>query len=129
MRQDLPDGVGMRSAEEWLQAHAVGELTAKQDTKRGLSSSLLRGHVGDRYAIAVAGDAKVGTQVNALLDVLAWTHWEGDHSAPVLLVVDAGQHQASVLDALRTLRANVVSSRDVSVMVATPNGALRHQAW
>ena len=81
----------------------------KSDAVRGLSSHLVRGRPGNRSMVAVGGDARPETAINALLDLLAW-RWQltVDAQKPAdaadLLVGD-GPNASQILDALRTLVA------------------------
>ena len=68
------DVVPKSELKRWLNdCHSDGFID-KPDAARGLSSHLLRGRPSGRLTVAVGGDARPETAINALLDLLAW-HW------------------------------------------------------
>jgi hypothetical protein len=106
---------------DWLTSmSSPGTVTFARNQHWGLTSHLLRARRGQIYAGAVRGNADPTTQVNALLDLLAWTYWEDAPDAPVQLVVGAGDKTASVVDALRTLRHSLIGHRQVTLIVQNP---------
>ncbi len=107
----MADGVVSKDElKRWLHDRYSVEFTDKSDAVRGLSSYLVRGRPGNRSTVAVGGDARPETAINALLDLLAW-QWQltvdgqkpGDAAADLL--VGDGPHASHVLEALRTLVA------------------------
>src|SRR5689334_15197523 len=65
------DVVPKSELKRWLNdCHSDGFID-KPDAARGLSSQLLRGRPGGRLTVAVGGDARPETAINALLDLLA----------------------------------------------------------
>jgi hypothetical protein len=59
----------------WLDDCYSVEFIDKSDAVRGLSSHLVCGLPGNRLTVAVGGDARPETVINALLDLLAW-QWQ-----------------------------------------------------
>jgi hypothetical protein len=114
----------MNDALEWLRAQAgPAGVQMHADTRWGLTSHLARGRIGTRFAGAVSGDADAGTQVNALLDLLAWTEAANEPQAPITLAVGYGSKLPAVRGALQTLRGTLRSRRDVQLLVQTiPDG-------
>ena len=93
----------------WLDDRYSAEFIDKSDAVRGLSSHLVRGSPGGRLTVAVGGDARPETAINALLDLLAW-QWqmtvEGQKPADAAdLVLGDGPNASQILDGLRTLVA------------------------
>jgi hypothetical protein len=69
----MADGVVSKDElKRWLADCYSVEFTDKSDPENGLSSYLLRGRPGNRSTVAVGGDARPETAINALLDLLAW---------------------------------------------------------
>lgn len=106
----MADGVVSKDElKRWLDDCYPVEFIDKSDAVRGLSSLLVRGRPGGRLTVAVGGDARPETAVNALLDLLAW-QWqmtvEGQKPGDAAdLVLGDGPNASQILDALRTLVA------------------------
>jgi hypothetical protein len=110
-------------AVQWL-TDALGgaDPIVTSDTKFGLTSYLARGRLGDAYVGAISGQASPSDQINALLDLLAWSLWEDEPKAPVTLVISYGPRLTTVAGALRTLRKNLATGRDITLMMQTEVG-------
>lgn len=111
----------MMDAREWLRRNADrGSLDAGTNAAWGLGNHLLRGRLGDRFAVAASASQQIETQINALADVLAWTHWTDAAGSPVSVVVGHSAKQNVVVEALQTLRHALIGRRDVEILVQRP---------
>ena len=123
------DIVSKLELKQWLNDCHSGEFIDKRDAAAGLSSHLLRGRVGKRLTVAVGGDARSETAINALLDLLAW-HWierVGPADGVELLVGD-GPNASKILGALRTLAATHAGRPNIDLyLVARVGGTLQRQ--
>lgn len=90
----------------------------------GFRPHLVRGRPGGRLTVAVGGDARPETAINAMLDLLAW-HWiERRRPADAVdLLIGDGPNAAKVLGALRTLVATHAGRPNVDLYRVARAGA------
>jgi hypothetical protein len=124
----MADGVVSKDElKRWLTDCYSVEFTDKSDPENGLSSYLVRGRPGSRSTVAVGGDARPETAINALLDLLAW-QWQltVDAQKPgdvVDLLVGDGPDACQILDALRTLVATHAGRPRICLHLVAKAGA------
>jgi hypothetical protein len=113
----------------WLNDCHSGQFIDKPDAAAGLGSHLVRGSPGGRLTVAVGGDTRPETAINALLDLLAW-HWiERRRPADAVdLLIGDGPDASNVLGALRTLGATHAGRPNINLhRVARAGGILQSQ--
>ena len=93
------DIVSKSELKGWLNDCHSGQFIDKADAAAGLSSHLVRGRPGGRLTVAVGGDARPETAINAMLDLLAW-HWiERRRPADAVdLLIGDGPNASYILD-------------------------------
>jgi hypothetical protein len=118
------DIVSKLELKRWLSDCHSGQFIDKPDAAAGLSSHLLRGRPGGRLTVAVGGDARPETAINALLDLLAW-HWiERRRPADAVdLLIGDGPNAGNILGALRTLAATHAGRLNIELYLVARAGA------
>ena len=118
------DIVSKLELKRWLTDCHSDQFIDKPDAAAGLSSHLVRGRPGSRLTVAVGGDARPETAINAMLDLLAW-HWieRRRPTDAVDLLIGDGPHASNILGALRTLAATHAGRPNIDLYLVARVGA------
>lgn len=119
-------GEGMMANERLRQWMGRG-VVEKTDAARGLSIRLLRNVDGGVLTIGVVAESEVDHHVHALLDLLAWHHYEiAARTKPanhVRIGLARGNKTELALPALRTLQRNHTGSPHIEIHVESRDDA------
>ena len=111
------------------QQHPFTVTASSGDRHTSVSSSVIRCIYDGQRAVAVGGDASSRTQITALLDLLH-LHYDGaDETRPRVVNADEvtiilGDHKNEAVDALCTLRDNLIDAPGVNIRVHQPDQSL-----
>ncbi len=109
--------------------HPFTVTASSGDRRTSVSSSVIRCIYDGQRAVAVGDDASAKTQIAALLDLLH-LHYDGtDEGTPSVtnrdeVTIILGDHKNEAVDALCTLRDNVVGAPRVNIRVYEPAQSL-----
>lgn len=108
----------------WLGAH----IDETMDSARGLSSRLMRAKSDGVLKVGVDSEATVDEHIHALVDLLAWHHYEVSHETKVenrvQLALGRGAYTEESLPPLRTLRTAHTGSPMIELYVEDEDGSL-----
>jgi hypothetical protein len=107
--------------EDQVRQYLGRKVDDSKDLDRGLSSRLLRVRQPDVLKVGIGDDADVNDHVHALLDLLAWHHYEVAHGTKpgnlVQLVMGESSQTEKALPPLRTLRESHSGSPKIELCV------------